>query len=100
MKAFNVCCAPKIRIIIYILNQSQISIHSFIIGYKKKGLKPAISAASLKTMKPATPSSQVLMMLRKHPFENIVGKGENAFNQHFLFFPQCFLTSQSKLYFL
>ena len=24
-------------------------------------------------------------------FENIVGKGENAGNQHFLFFPQCFL---------
>ena len=22
--------------------------------------------------------------------ENIVGKGENAVNQHFLFFPQCF----------
>ena len=27
----------------------------------------------------------------KKPFENIVGKGENAGNQHFLFFPQCFL---------
>ena len=25
------------------------------------------------------------------PFENIVGKGENAGNQHFLLFPQCFL---------
>ena len=25
-------------------------------------------------------------------FENIVGKGENAGNQHFLLFPQCFLT--------
>ena len=24
-------------------------------------------------------------------FENIVGKGENAGNQHFLLFPQCFL---------
>ena len=24
-------------------------------------------------------------------FENIVGKGENAGNKHFLFFPQCFL---------
>ena len=23
-------------------------------------------------------------------FENIVGKGENAGNQHFLLFPQCF----------
>ena len=25
------------------------------------------------------------------PFENIVGKGENASDQHFLLFPQCFL---------
>ena len=31
------------------------------------------------------------MNLRKGPFENIVGKGENAGNQHFLLFPQCFL---------
>ena len=28
------------------------------------------------------------------PFENIVGKGENAGNQHFLLFPQCFLPCQ------
>ena len=28
----------------------------------------------------------------KKPFENIVGKGENAGNQHFLLFPQCFLS--------
>ena len=27
----------------------------------------------------------------KEAFENIVGKGENAGNQHFLLFPQCFL---------
>ena len=25
------------------------------------------------------------------PFEKIVGKGENAGNKHFLYFPQCFL---------
>ena len=31
------------------------------------------------------------MTLYKNPFENIVGKGENAGNQHFLLFPQCFL---------
>ena len=30
--------------------------------------------------------------LYKKPFENIVGKGENADNQHFLLFPQCFFT--------
>ena len=27
-------------------------------------------------------------------FENLVGKGENAGNQHFLLFPQCFLSYQ------
>ena len=27
----------------------------------------------------------------KKPFQNIVGKGENAGNQHFLLFPQFFL---------
>ena len=32
-----------------------------------------------------------LWALYKRPFENIVGKGENAGNQHFLLFPQCFL---------
>ena len=31
------------------------------------------------------------MTLYKEPFENIVGKGENAGNQHYLLFPQCFL---------
>ena len=31
------------------------------------------------------------MTLFKKPFENIVGKGENAGNQHFLRFPPCFL---------
>ena len=31
-----------------------------------------------------------------NPFENIVGKGENAGNQHFLLFPQCFLTSHKQ----
>ena len=28
-------------------------------------------------------------MTIEKPFENIVGKGENAGNQHFLLFPQC-----------
>ena len=34
-----------------------------------------------------------LMTYRKKPFENIEGKGENAGNQHFILFPQCFLPS-------
>ena len=29
-------------------------------------------------------------------FENIVGKEENAGNQHFLLFPQCFLPIQKQ----
>ena len=38
-----------------------------------------------------TTQSRLLTTLYKKPFENIVGKGENAGNQHFLLFPQCFL---------
>ena len=30
--------------------------------------------------------------MRKTPFENIMGKGENAGYQHFLLFPQCLFT--------
>ena len=37
-----------------------------------------------------TTQSQLLMTLTKMTFENIVGKGENAGNQHILLFPQCF----------
>ena len=39
----------------------------------------------------STTKSRLLTTLQENPFENIVGKGENAGNQHFLFFPQCFL---------
>ena len=39
---------------------------------------------------------RLVMTLKKKAFENIVRKGENAGNQHFLLFPQCFL-SFSKL---
>ena len=35
--------------------------------------------------------------LNKKPFENIVGKGENAGNQHFLLFPQCFQTLPNQI---
>ena len=34
--------------------------------------------------------------LKKKPFENIAGKGENAGYQHFLLFPQCFLPIPKK----
>ena len=38
-----------------------------------------------------TKQSLLLMTQIEGPFENILGKGENAGNQHFLLFPQCFL---------
>ena len=41
-----------------------------------------------------TKQSLVLTTLKKKPFENIVRKEENAGNQHFLLFPQCFLPYQ------
>ena len=34
---------------------------------------------------------------RKKPFENIVGKEENAGNQHFPLLPQCFLSYETQL---
>ena len=44
-----------------------------------------------------TKQSQLLMILRKEPFENIVKKGENGGNQHFLLFPQCFLSFSKQI---
>ena len=35
--------------------------------------------------------TRLLTTLRKEAFENILGKGENAGNQHFLLFPKMFL---------
>ena len=37
------------------------------------------------------------MTLGKNPFKNIEGKGENAGNQHFLLFPQCFHAYHSQI---
>ena len=39
------------------------------------------------------------MTLKKKPFENIVGKGENAGNQHFLLSHNVFYPSQAKFEF-
>ena len=39
-----------------------------------------------------TSQSRLATTLYKKPFEDIVGKGENTGNQHFLLFPQCFLS--------
>ena len=40
---------------------------------------------------PFTTLPRFLTTLKRKPFENIEGEGENAGNQHFLLFPQCFL---------
>ena len=40
-----------------------------------------------------TTQSPLLMTLYKKPYENIVGKVENAGNQPFLLFPPCFQPS-------
>ena len=45
---------------------------------------------------PFTKQSQILMTQGKKPFGNIVGKGENAGNQHFLLFPR-FLLYQGQI---
>ena len=37
------------------------------------------------------PLYHAIPTLYKNPCENIVGRGENTGNQHFLLFPQCFL---------
>ena len=39
---------------------------------------------------------KTFMTLKKRPFENIVGKGANAGNQHYLF-PKCSLLYQRKI---
>ena len=39
---------------------------------------------------PSNTQSQLLTTMRKMSFENILGKGENAINQYFLLFSQCF----------
>ena len=46
---------------------------------------------------PFTAQCQLLTTMRKKPFVNIVGKGENAGYQHFLLFLQCFLTYLRKI---
>ena len=48
------------------------------------GLKPYVTCYLFTTQ------SQHLTTPIEKPFENIMGKGENAGNQNFLLFPQCF----------
>ena len=39
---------------------------------------------------------RLLTSHKTRAFEKIVGKGENAGNQHFILFPQCFLPYQGE----
>ena len=41
--------------------------------------------------------SRLLTVQEKKDFENTMGKGENAGNQHFLLLPECFLLCQREL---
>ena len=47
-----------------------------------------VQEAFLKTL---WEKEKMLVTCKRGPFENNVGKGENAGNQHFLLFPECFL---------
>ena len=51
----------------------------------------------LQSAKRFTTQSRLLTTLKKTLSKIIVEKGENAGNQHFLLFPQCFLPIQKKL---
>ena len=45
----------------------------------------------LKTSLTLSTQSRLLTIIRQKTFKTIIGKGENADNQHFLLVPQCFL---------
>ena len=59
--------------------------------YKVKEIFLLPQTLSVYRLKLFTTQSRLLTALEKEYFENIAGKGENAGNQHFLLFPQCFL---------
>ena len=51
-----------------------------------------MTLAAKVALNPNTITNQLIMILTKEAFENILGKGEkliNAGNQHFLLYPQC-----------
>ena len=55
-----------------------------------------ITEILLKSALNAIQSITDLTTIKKKGFENIVGKGENAGRQHFLFFTHCFLPLKKK----
>ena len=58
-------------------------------GRAKNYMPPIYRCKGIKTTQ-----SKLLDTLKETALENTVGKGENAGNQHFLLFPQCFLLYQ------
>ena len=56
-----------------------------------------VIADCMLNLEPFTTQSQLLTTLGKKALENILGKGENAGNQHFLLFPKWFLPFQKQI---
>ena len=57
-----------------------------------KNFFPCQNVSSFAPVNPLPHNPDFLTTLRNKALENIVEKGENAGNQHFLLFTQCFLT--------
>ena len=57
--------------------------------YLQRYSTPVVPVPALSSL--FIPQSPTFYDIEKEAFENIVGKGENAGNQHFLLFPQCLL---------
>ena len=74
-------------------------LHIFVIvslyGAESEKPKIGISGKGL-TLKLYTTLSRLITTLKEKALENTVGKVENAGNQHFLLFPQCFLLYHSE----
>ena len=52
---------------------------------------PLISSTGPDFLQPFPKQAMVFTCLQNRSFGNTVGKGENACNEQFLLFPQCFL---------
>ena len=69
---------------------STLQVSRNVVGDGEKASSQYLSRFTILPMENFEPHSGLLTTLKKRPFENIVGKGENADNQHFLLLPQCF----------
>ena len=73
----------------------------FLIGFQNIGkggsLVCLMAGASLLTVYRSMMIFDTMTKKKKKTFENVVGKGENAANQHFLLFLQRFIPFQKKI---